>query len=945
MTSTASSRLELDLSGTWQIAFDPEEAGDRHGWTNGHWPEARSESIQVPAIWNIAFPDAEGIGFYRKVFDLPDDWDGKVIKLHFDGVSYRTEVWLNGRFVGVHMGAYTPFSLDVTSFLHTDSSNELIVRVAALSRTKDVDGMVLKFLPASKQGWYYVFGGIWGKVVLAALPLVSCEAVAIFPDLYREIAEVEVALNNRHPNFRQASLSLQIIAPDGAIVSDQPTKVWLYPGINRFAYRLSVPQPYPWDCDHPYLYQMITEIEIEGQADRTSTTFGMRDFTVQDGQFLLNGSPIYIQGVLLQPHYPINLVTPPDPEMLVREITLVKEAGFNLLRSHLRPAPPGLLELTDRLGILVYAETSLGWIRDNPRLLEQGRREIAELIGRDCNHPSVVFWGIFNENPVASAMNSDALVRFTRSLDPTRVVVDNSGGTMAIDQDFGWQDRATVVPNRETDRQEIQDLHLYLGGLVPEPVYAWERALGKNNPSQSLIDHGFGSSKTLLDAFDRQIESYRGKIFVSELGCGGMSDLEDTVAQYQGQENLVDAREMKTFRDSLRKGFAERGLDRIFGTVKVLVQEAQELQAAGNTRHIEAVLANPRISGYILTQLNDVAWEFHAGLLDIWRRPKLAYTAVKRLNQAHILILTIPKTVLRQDSELTLSLTLVNRTLLAGPDQISVQLLDPDGKEISSVQQDAPQGAGVNPLQEITLNPALHPGQYQLTARLLDRPDDCAETSHNFWILPPVDLEGVYAGVQWIGAPPAGVSNLGGISSEEDQKKLLMIAHPGCLTRTDWEMVLGEVSGGRSAVIGPLRPSDEVALDLLASHRITIPLHFGIGNWMGCYHWIPTNSLFSGLPRGGLAGEAYVNVRPRYVMSELGGEVLAGSFSNSQTRLEAPAILWYSDIERITLGKGCLVFCQYMIFDTIGADPVADQLLANLISMLQPSLKEGEING
>ena len=63
--STASTRIELDLSGAWQIAFDPETAGDRNGWTNSHWPEARSESIQVPAIWNIAFPDAEGIGFYR----------------------------------------------------------------------------------------------------------------------------------------------------------------------------------------------------------------------------------------------------------------------------------------------------------------------------------------------------------------------------------------------------------------------------------------------------------------------------------------------------------------------------------------------------------------------------------------------------------------------------------------------------------------------------------------------------------------------------------------------------------------------------------------------------------------------------------------------------------------------------------------------------------------
>jgi hypothetical protein len=680
---------------------------------------------------------------------------------------------------------------------------------------------------------------------------------------------------------------------------------------------------------------MITEVEVDSRADHTSTMFGMRDFTVQDGQFLLNGSPIYIQGVLLQPHYPINLVTPPDPEMMIREITLVKEAGFNLLRSHLRPAPPGYLELTDRLGILVYEETSLGWIRDNPRLLEQGRREIKELISRDCNHPSVVFWGIFNENPAAAAINSDALVRFTRSLDPTRVVVDDSGGTMAIDQDFGWQDRATMVPNRKTEREEIQDLHLYLGGLVPEPVYAWERALGKNNLSQSLIDHGFGSSRTLLDIFDRKIESDRGKIFVSELGCAGMSDLEDTVAQYKDQDHLVDAHEMKMFRDSLHKGFAERHLDRIFGTVKDLVREAQELHAAGNTRHIEALLANPRISGYILTQLNDVAWEFHAGLLDIWRRPKLAYAAVKRLNQAHILILDIPKTVMGQDSELALSLTLVNRVPLAGPDQVCVQLFDPDGKEVSSVQQDAPRGVGINLLQEITLTSVLYPGQYRLTARLLNYPRDCAETFRNFCVFPAVDLEGVCADAQWIGTPPPGVSGVGVIDSEEDQERVLLIAHPGSLSRTDWERVLEEVSGGCSAVIGPLRPQDEVALGLLASHGITIRLHFGIGSWMGCYHWIPNSSLFFGLPSGGLAGEAYVNVRPRYVMSELGGEVLAGSFSNSQTRLEAPAMLWYSDIERITLGKGALVFCQYLIFDASLADPLANRLLANLISMLQ----------
>jgi len=501
-----------------------------------------------------------------------------------------------------------------------------------------------------------------------------------------------------------------------------------------------------------------------------------------------------------------------------------------------------------------------------------------------------------------------------------------------------------MVPNRVTERQEIQDLHLYLGGLVPEPVYAWERALGKNNPSQVLIDHGFGSSKTLLDVFDRQIESYRGKIFVSELGCGGMSDLEETVEQYQEQEHLVDAREMKTFRDSLRKGFAERGLDRFFGSLKKLVQETQELQAIGNTRHIEAVLANPRISGYVLTQLNDVAWEFHAGLLDIWRRPKLAYEAVKRLNQPHILILNIPKATTSPESKLALSLTLINRAPMASPGQISVQLFDPNGKEVAKIQLEAPRGAGINFLGEITMNPVLYSGQYQLKARLLNDLSDCTETFRNFWVLPPLDLEGVYDSAQWIGTPPAWVPNFGGVSSGKDQRRLFMIANPGSLTRTDWETVLGEVSGGRTAVIGPLQPSDEAVLELLSSHGIKIELHFGIGNWMGCYHWIPASPLFSGLPSGGLAGEAYVNVRPRYVMSELGGEVLAGSFNNSQTRLEAPAILWYSDIERISLGKGFLVFCQYLFFDAALADPLAGRLLANVINILHLDQEEANPN-
>ena len=110
-------------------------------------------------------------------------------------------------------------------------------------------------------------------------------------------------------------------------------------------------------------------------------------------------------------------------------------------------------------------------------------------------------------------------------------------------------------------------------------------------------------------------------------------------------------------------------------------------------------------------------------------------------------------------------------------------------------------------------------------------------------------------------------------------------------------------------------------------------MHLGIGNWMGCFHWVPDSELFAGLPAGGLAGEVYADVLPWYVMSELGGEVLAGSVRNTQTRREPPAMLWYSDVETIRLGKGALFFCQYRVFEQAGANPLAARLVSNLIQL------------
>ena len=935
---TNNSRKRIDLGGSWQIAFDPDNNGLQAGWIDGGWPERLSQPIQVPGIWNIPYPQADGVGFYRTAFALPDSWRGNATLLHFQGAIYRSEVWVNGKFVGSHEGGYTPFWFDITPFIQYGEESDLVVRVAALSKTKAVDGMLLHQAPLSKQSWYYVYGGLWGEVYLESCPMIACQNLIIDPDLRRERAQLEISLHNRHASCRQVRFDMKVVDPNGEVAFDQESRVAAPPGVAHFAYTLPLPRPLAWSCEQPHLYRLEVQARDEaGDVDHQVAIFGMRDFTAQNGQFFLNGEPIYIRGVLLQPNFPVNLINHPDREMMVREITLAKEAGFNLIRAHLQPAPPGYLDLTDQMGMLVYAESSLAWIRNSPRLLDHGRREIKSLIDRDRNHPSVVFWGIYNENPPASAINSEALARLARAMDDTRVIVDNSGGSLAIDQDFGWIDRATITPARETQRERILDIHLYLGSPISRSMYDWLCTLGTGAASQVLAEEGIGSLP-VVEEFDRESRSYQGRVFVSEIGYGGMSDLDETVARFGGREDLLDARELKTLRDSLHAGFQERKLGRVFGSVRNLFLEAQRLQALGNTQQLEALLSNPRISGYVITQLNDVAWEFHAGLVDLWRNPKLAYYAAQRLNQPQVIILKTESAVATPGEMVKVDLTLVNRVAVSTKGLVCITVTDPSSQETGIFSRESSHLSEIQPVEGLRVKIEIE-GNYQITAKLVVDEEILAESTETVLALDRVDWSSFPLKIRLLGQAP-DCSAFESILQDEatpqnsfgkSESCFYLAAHPGTLDEKQWETLFRSVESGGVAVIGALRPEDHVAIHACVERGLKMELHPGIGSWMGCYHWIPDSDLFSKLPAGGLAKRPYAEVIPKYVLSELGGEVLAGSLRNTQSRQEAPAMLWYSDIEAIRFGKGSILLCQYRVFEHLDRDPLAARLAYNVL--------------
>ncbi len=488
---------------------------------------------------------------------------------------------------------------------------------------------------------------------------------------------MDLRLNNRTPNACPSNLSLTISQPDGSPVYTQSSPIWVNPTITRFRFKVHIPHPVPWSCANPFLYRLqVTLSDQDGTVDQVSARFGMRDFTVSNGQFYLNEEPIFIKGILLQPNYPIGLVAPMDPDMVSRDLQLAKDAGFNMVRVHIRPPVPGFLDQADELGLLVYEESSLAWIRDSPRLSDHCRRELGEMIERDQNHPSVVIWGVYNENPPAAALNSDELVRYIRTLDTSRVVVHNSGGSLAIDQDFGWIDQSMILPNRSIISEPIQDLHLYLGGLVSDRVYDWLRDLGAGVSAGVLAQEGFGSAQ-LMEEYDHDVRSYPGHFFISELGFGGIANLDDTVAMFSNQTDLLDARELISFQSSLNEGFAARKLDLVFGSTREFYNQAQNLQGLVDRRQLEALLCNPRVSGYTLTQLNDVSFECNGGLVDLWRRPKPAYEAFKQLNQPCRLIIRTDQPSVKKGGKIQAQVWLVSQMDLQEDAILTLTLLGP----------------------------------------------------------------------------------------------------------------------------------------------------------------------------------------------------------------------------------------------------------------------------
>lgn len=976
------SRVSIALDGIWDIRFDADNRGKEQGWYSTEalaWEESADGAIEVPSCWEELRPGYDGVAWYHRRFS-PEPGSrrpGDRFTLRFGAVNYLAEVWLNGEFMGAHEGGYTPFELDVSDHL-VDGPNELVVRVLDppkndVDRTlgpdeEGIDGIVLKETPCWREFEAFNFGGIWQSIELLRRPPVHMASCFVQPLLDRDAVRVDLEVTSLATATTSARLRIAVTPNAGSVppIGEVVSHVEIVPGANRVALEVPLASPTRWSPQNPYLYDCQVDLRTaDGVVDACAERFGFREFTIRDNRFCLNGDPIFVKGGFHEGLYPRTIAYPTSREMAREEIRVAKEAGFNLLRFWQIPLHPTVLDAADELGMMICEEPPIEWIKDSPHLRRRCTTEVRELVLRDRNRPCVAMWTILNESSHFIDLRrisgltvdewldakqehfrstqiqqiKDELCLLARSLDPTRVIIDDSGG---------WVGGANAYLPNSAHPIPLEDLHIYRPAPTEEATYQELHGLLSERGPVYLSEVGYGSIADL----DAVIEAYRADGASRKAAAGSPS------VAWALPEELEDYQQYPSLKQSLQRILAAEHLRHVFPNAAAFYRATQELQADGNRRQLEALRSNPACTGYVLHAFSAGGLILGAEVVDIWRRPKQPMLdALKRVHRPLNLILHASPSTLYADQPVRTVVTLANETGARGEATLSATVRravdagastsGADGHEPDETTYAVSAQRGVHVLLDAQRPAPSEPGTYEVEVVLRQGGATLADATERFSVMPPADLGaapsvtivdplGVWRGCDHLnGLQVVSLDELGGaIGTDKDAAVVLCSPESWSDLRfREWvpRLLAWVESGGTAMLQGPFSHVD------VGHARSLLPFDLcvrqAVGHWNPCVHYLRDHPLFEGMAVNRLMGPEYASVVPRMAFVDTDGDPIAGCISmNGDIWVKPNAFWWGATVLERPHGRGRLLLSQMRITDGVAAsEPIAQRLLTNVL--------------
>ena len=503
----------INLNGTWKFKY---VAGTSSGPGSSEFQakdynDSGWDNIRVPLSWemanygkpvytNVGYPfsnnppnansgmsqygvtDHNATGFYRRTINIPATWKDKRVFIHFDGVYSAAVVWVNGKYVGYSQSSNTDAEFDITGFV-TTGDNQLSVRVY-----RWCDGSYLE----GQDMWH--LSGIHRDVYLVATPKVFVSDHYITSSLNSDATSgsmsVKLTVDNRNNVSANKTLQVSLLDRDGKQIA---TGTQTYSGTAKAEKTVtlnSLSNLHPWSAEDPYLYTVVVSQKDENGAEEMafSTKYGFRNITKSGNLININGKRVYFKGVNTQDTHP-EYGRAIDMETMMKDLTMMKKANVNTVRTSHYPRQPKMYAMMDALGFYVMDEADVEChynqnLSSNSSWITAMDDRTKRMVLRDRNHPSVIFWSLGNE--CGGGSNFSTTYNTCKNLD-SRFVHYEGAGSGTNYSDLGSNMYPTV--------SSVQGNRSGLNGkpyFICEYAHAMGQAVGNLKEYWDVIENSTG---------------------------------------------------------------------------------------------------------------------------------------------------------------------------------------------------------------------------------------------------------------------------------------------------------------------------------------------------------------------------------------------------------------------------------------------------------------------
>ncbi len=885
--SAAHRRAWLSLDGLWDFSFEGLTARLSRDWYR----------IRTPGIWQTQFPalrNTQGTGRYRRRIDIPPDWAGRRVILILEGVFHESVVLIDDVPVAIHGDGWTPIEIDLTDAL--DRKTSFVLGVDARTPDDRHGGRFSRSL-AGKQDWYGVQGGIWKEARLEARDSVHFSQIEAQSSYDLAAGTVVVKGKLSRPAAERFRV---ILSREGKPVAHGEFAI----DGAAFEARVAVSDPAAWSPDAPNLYELSVELLRSGAViDAVERAVGFRRLEASEGRLLLNGKPFYLFGALDQDWHPEEECRPPDAHFLEQRFANAKAMGLNTLRCHVKIPDRLYFDLADRLGLIVWLDMPYMEF-----LAPETRRSLRDVfltsVATHGAHPSIAIWTLFNEGwGIDLDDNPDdrgwlvAMFDEAKALVPESLVVDNS----------------PCFPRNYHLKTDIEDFHWYNGFPHQNAAFAATTRAFADRASWAWSPHG--------DAEKRGDEP----LVCSEFGVWGLPHRSQILETDGGEpwwfESGHDWNLGAAYPHGIETRFRDAHLAPIFGDLDGFVDAAQALQFRALKFQIETLRWERPISGYVITELNDVQWESN-GLMDVRNHPRAFADRLAELQRPWLVIARAPRTAIRAGESFDVSVRLAG----AGEAPAGAKLTWRFGAQIGAI----PLGAEPTTLT-LTGEPAegisivaLELEAHDAYGRLLSR------NALEFCVVPPL-----------AGKAPSLFA-----MDSAAAKLLAATGWPHCAaTPGEAETVLATrlttpvreallagrkvvlIADSADALVDPERdlpPADRHNFpSMLLKAREGTPWD---GQWMGAFAWRRTDGPWAGLPNGPMLDEHWAGLTPNFVLTGFPATAFGGLVDSGM------AVGWLhlaaAFTKRSFLGKAWITVATFDLTSKEASDnPLAAHLL------------------